>query len=155
MDVLAKPGRPGSRVAEGERRRDAALHLLSVLRERTVREAQRALLQVCLERGSATIDDVRDVVTIPDGVNPVCVGASPRPLAEAGLIRRLGYVTTRRPVAHARPVSLWGLTDFPGAADWLTTHPPIEPNDFSNALIENAGETMAVVPPALESNVTP
>lgn len=111
--------------AEGERLRDAAHSLLSLHRERIVRDAQRALIEQVLSSGTATADDIRAAITLPDGIDPVCLGAVPGSLARRGISRRMGYVPTTRPCAHARPVSVWGLVDHPGAVAWLAAHPPI------------------------------
>ena len=62
---------------EGERRKLDALALLSAHREAVIRRAQRALLTVLLETGSATVDDVRELVELPPGVGPKCFGAAP------------------------------------------------------------------------------
>jgi hypothetical protein len=73
--------------------------------------------------GQATADDVRDALDLPEGIDPVCLGAVPIALARAGIVRRVGYVPTCRPDAHARPVSLWALADRAAAVRWLADHP--------------------------------
>lgn len=114
---------PNQDQAEGERRKAHALDLLADRREAVVRGAQRALLTVLLEAGSATADDVRALVELPSGVGPKCFGAAPGALARAGIIRRAGYVPTCRPTAHARPVTVWELVDRAAAVEWLADHP--------------------------------
>lgn len=109
--------------AEGERRKGDALALLTDRREAVVRRAQRALLTTLLETGSATADDVRDQVEVPEGVNPKCFGAAPGPLARAGIIRHTGFAKTCRPEGHARPVTVWALADRAAAERWLRNHP--------------------------------
>lgn len=108
---------------EGERRKAAALNLLADRRALYVRRGQRALLQSLLTSGSATADNVRNAVSLPSDVDPVCLGAVPTALARAGIIYRNGYVQTTRPAAHARPVSEWGLADREKAIRWLAEHP--------------------------------
>ena len=111
--------------AEGERLKGDALALLADRRETVVRRAQRALLTVLLKTGSATADDVRELVKLPPGVNPKVFGAAPGPLARAGLIGADGFAKTARPVGHARPVTVWTLADRDGAIRWLADHPEL------------------------------
>lgn len=107
---------------DGERRRDAAHDLHRHYRDSIIRRGQRALLLALIDRGTATADDVRAAIDLPAGVNAVCLGAVPTPLARAGIIRRAGYITTTRPCAHARPVSIWELADAEAAERWLADH---------------------------------
>lgn len=122
-----EPARDDARRAgrrEGERRRDVARSMLETRRERVIQRARRVLLTVLLIRGEATMDDVRDAVTLPAGVDPVCLGCVPGPLARAGIIRAAGSVRTSRPTAHARPLTVWRLVDRDAAERWLAEHPP-------------------------------
>ena len=61
----------------GKSRKMAAHVLLEAHRGRTIRNARRVLLQHLLDYGTATIDDVRAVIELPDGVDPVCLGTVP------------------------------------------------------------------------------
>jgi hypothetical protein len=110
---------------EGERRKLDALATLAAWRERLVLAGRRALLRRLIDAGTATADDVREAVEIPIGVDPVCLGAVPCELARAGIIERAGFTESRRPDAHARPVSVWRLVDRNAALMWLAAHPPI------------------------------
>jgi hypothetical protein len=121
-DNLRRAGR-----REGHRRKDAAHAILDARRERFVTQARRQLLFVLLEQGTASADDVRERITLPADIGPVCLGAVPKPLALAGIIRRIGYTVTSRPVAHARPVSIWELVDPDAARRWLADHPEPSP----------------------------
>ncbi len=107
---------------EGERRKLDAQALLAVRRAEVVRRAQGALIVALWDSATATIDDVRDAVDVPAGIDPVCLGAAPGPLARAGIIRRVGFEPSRRPAAHARPVSVWQLANRPAALRWLAEH---------------------------------
>jgi len=119
---------------EGEGQKQDAFAVLSVHREAVIRRAQRALLTVLLETGSATADDVRELVGLPPGVGPKCFGAAPGVLARAGLIRADGYAKTCRPVGHARPVTVWALADRDRALRWLRDHPdPPDPCESEGA----------------------
>jgi len=112
--------------ANGQERKRGALHLLKETRAPVIRRGQRFLLQRLLNRGVASIDDVRAVIDIPSGVNPKCLGAVPGALAKAGIIERAGYHNSDRPEAHARPVSVWRLVDREAAEQWLRDHPELE-----------------------------
>lgn len=124
----------GSSNGDGERRKLHALAVLAARRERYIRRGRRALLATLLDHGEATIDDARRVVQLPPGVNPVCFGGVPGELARAGIIRRTGFATTRRAVAHARPVMVWALIDRDAALAWLAEHPDM----FDTATPSNA-----------------
>lgn len=132
--AVCSPCRCG--IAEGERRKQAALDLLAVRREAVVRRAQRALLAVLLERGWATADDVRELVELPPGIDPKCFGVAPGPLARAGIILADGYSKTCRPTAHARPLTVWTLADRAAAERWLATHPELPDPDQADGLAE-------------------
>jgi hypothetical protein len=112
-------------LCEGERRKAAAHNLLTDHREAVVRRAQRALLTVLLKTGTATADDVRELVELPAGIGPKCFGAVPSPLARAGIIQADGYTKTCRPEGHARPVTVWALADREAAERWLRNHPDL------------------------------
>lgn len=108
---------------EGQTRKLDARALLEARREVYVLRGRRALLGALLDRGEATADDVRAAVDLPEEINPVCLGAVPGPLAQAGIIERVGFAESRRPDAHARPVSVWRLADRDAALAWLAVHP--------------------------------
>ncbi len=109
--------------ADGARRRDDALALLEARRRTVLLRARRALLTVLLETGEASADHVRDAITLPDGMDPKCLGAVPSPLSRAGIIRADGFVRTSRAVAHVRPLTRWVLNDPVLARRWLAEHP--------------------------------
>ena len=108
---------------EGQRRKDATHRLLEAMREPYLLRTRRRLPTVRLNRGTESKDDVRDSVTLLDGLNPVCFGAVPTRLAAAGIIKRIRYAQTTRPRAKARPSSLWELVDAEAARQWLVDHP--------------------------------
>jgi hypothetical protein len=120
---------------DGAGRRDAALDALAELRDLHVLRGRRALLSALVAHGTATADDVRAAVDLPDGIDPVCLGAVPLPLARAGIIVRAGYVPTGRPTAHARPVAVWRLADRAAAVAWLREHPD-QPDDDDGATVQ-------------------
>lgn len=108
---------------DGQTRKLDAHALLEARREVYVLRGRRALLTALLDQGEATADDVRDAVELPQEINPVCLGTVPGPLAQAGIIERVGFTESRRPDAHARPVSVWRLVDRDAALAWLAEHP--------------------------------
>ncbi len=131
-------GREGATVtatglAEGLVRRAAALDLLTKRRAALVRQAQRALLLRLLDAGTATADDVRAAVSLPDGIGPRCFGAGPPLLAALGIIRGAGYTPTRRPEGHARPITVWALADRAAALEWLVAHPELPDPEAASA----------------------
>jgi hypothetical protein len=116
---------PGCRcgTAEGERRMADAFAVLAANREAVIRQAQHALLTTLIETGSATADDVKELVELPPGINAKCFGAAPGPLARAKSICADGYAKTCRPEAHARLVTVWRLANPEAAERWLREHP--------------------------------
>lgn len=120
-------------ISEGEYRRDAALALLEARRESVVRRAQRALLTVALQAGSVTADAVRELVELPPGVGPKCFGAAPRPLVRAGILRAAGFTRTARPLAHARPITVWEIADREAALKWLRENPDVDVPDSGDS----------------------
>lgn len=108
---------------EGERRKLDAHAMLEARREVFVNRGRRELLMAALLNGTATADDVRDAVKLPDGVDPVCLGSVPGPLARANIISRAGYAPTQRAAGHGRPVTVWLLIDHTAAMNWLRNHP--------------------------------
>lgn len=116
--TLKSPG-----LIEGECRKERKLSVLAARRELYVTRGRRALLSKLLETGIGTMDDVRDAVPLPDGLDPKLFGAVPSGLAFAGIIVADGFRKTSRPKAHARPVTVWRLVDRAKAAQWLIDHP--------------------------------
>jgi hypothetical protein len=108
----------------GEGRKQAAHASLEARRGQCIRHCRRAFLVHLLEHGGGTIDDVRDVISVPAGIDPKVFGAVPGALARAGIIERCGFTTSTRAVAHARPITVWELTDAAKARDWLEANPP-------------------------------
>jgi hypothetical protein len=101
--------------ADGEGQRDAALNLLRQHRAELIHECTIAALHVTIQTGEICADDVRAIVTIPPDVSPKLMGVVFRDLADAGILRRAGFRNSKRPAAHARPISIWRLADHAGA----------------------------------------
>ncbi len=112
--------------ADGERRKADALALLESRREVFVNRGRRALLTVMLDGdGTATADDVRNLVELPPGIDPKLFGTVSHRLAYDRIIRNAGRVRTVRAVAHGRWVELWELADRAAAETWLRNHPDL------------------------------
>lgn len=90
-----------------------------------IRAGQRALLEILLDNATATVDDVRDRVSLPEGMNPKVFGSVPGALAKLEIITDTGFVKSRRPKSHARPVKVWQLIDRDAAHRWLDENPLI------------------------------
>ena len=134
--------------AVGEEHKLNAHAVLTARRGLYVLRGRRALLITLLASGEATVDDIHDGIDLPDGIDPVCIGAIPGLLVRAGLIRRVGHVPTSRPDAHARPVSVWALADRAAVERWLVAHPDPNPEPASTDPADGgaAGQESAAAP---------
>lgn len=112
---------------EGERRKGEAFANLEAHREVILLKSRRVFATVLLEKGRATIDDVRAVVVLPVGLNPTCFGPVATPFARQRFIERAGFCETTRSEGHARPVSIWELKSPHRVAQWLLEHPDRPP----------------------------
>ena len=112
---------------EGERRKGEAFSNMEVHREWILLKSRRVFAAVLLEKGRATIDDVRAVVVLPVGLNPTCFGPVATPFARQRFVDRVGFAQTTRSEGHARPVSIWELKSPHGVAQWLLGHPDRPP----------------------------
>lgn len=112
--------------AEGERLKLEAHRLFDETRRVLIRRARRAMVRQALSHGRVTIDTARAAVPVPIGFDPKLFGAVPGPLAQAGILRRVGFTNTARPEGHARPVSVWDLADAHAGATWLQGNPDLE-----------------------------
>jgi hypothetical protein len=125
---------------EGERRKADALDLLAECREVYILRGRRALLTALLCSETATIDEARDVVDLPPGMNPKLFGVVPGLLAKSGIIRQAGFAKTSRPAGHARTVTLWELADHAAAVRWLRDHPDVPDSAQGDKPIATAGQ---------------
>jgi hypothetical protein len=123
---------------EGESRKEAAHALLEAHRDVLIRRARRALLSQLLGAGTATADDVVDRIgPTGNGIDPRWLGTVPRPLALAGIIRRIGYTKSARPTRHASVLSVWELADRAKATSWLARNPDLPDPDDAGATSPN------------------
>jgi hypothetical protein len=111
---------------EGGCRKDAAHALLEARREALVRRGRRALLLQLLCAGTATADDVADLLgPSPADLDPRWLGTVPGALALAGIIKRAGFISSCRPSRHASTLSVWELADRGAALLWLARNPDL------------------------------
>lgn len=115
--------RSNNRPDTGESRRDAAHALHEKYRTAYLLKARRVLLNVLLQKGTATADDVRDALTLPGWIDPKLLEAVPGALVKAKIIRESSIAKSRRPEAHARQLSVWELVDRDAVLRWLSEHP--------------------------------
>jgi len=101
-----------NRTSEGEARRDAALGLLRVRHESLIRKLTASALRIALTAGEVCSDDLREAVPIPIGISPKCVGPVFADLATTGILQHVEYRKSRRPAAHARPISVWRISNL-------------------------------------------
>ena len=124
---------PAPQPLDGRARKLAAHALFAEIRALYLLRGRRALLSALLKNSTATADDVRLAVELPDGIDPVCMGAVPGALARCGIIEGAGFTESRRPDAHSRPITVWRLVDPTKAAKWLANNldrpDPAAPDD--------------------------
>lgn len=97
----------------------------------TLLQCRVAFLEALLDRGEATIDDVRFAVELPEGFNLRRLGGVPVVLREAGVIAKVGHRLSARRIAHSRPIALWRLIDRRLAKSWLRSYRELVANSES------------------------
>lgn len=80
-------------------------------RAAVIASAQRAMLDVLRDQPTASADDIRPRVTIPDGVHPAVIGCAIAGLHRDGLIAPVATIATSRPAGHAHLMRVWRLAD--------------------------------------------
>lgn len=90
-----------------------------------IRLGRRIFIKLLIRHGKASIDDVRDLLTLPIGIDPKLFGAIPKGSGFDKIIEPTDYVRTRRRIAHGRPITLWRLKDLGAAQEWLRSHPAL------------------------------
>ena len=99
--------------SDGGAGKQLALDLLRSHRAVLIAEASRIMVEIARTEGKATTDDVRARMDIPAEVDPRWIGAVPNLLGRKGILRQVGYVKSRRPKAHARPIGVWAWVREP------------------------------------------
>ena len=126
-------------------------------------QLQRTALAIVLRHGIVSADDVRQVVTIPDGIDPRIVGPAFLGLKNEGWLEEIGGHRTGRAVAHRRTVRDWRLKgDRQATEELLAKLPPVnsaarQERGLFDSLDEptretDAGDSAATESPALDSN---
>jgi len=127
---------------EGGRRKDAAHARLEARRQVLVR---RALLSHLLFTGTATADDVADLIGAPpEDIDPRFLGTVPGPLAHASIIRVAGYEKSCRPSRHASILTVWQIADRAAVLAWLARNPDLPDPEPGN----DAGAPRPSTPPS-------
>lgn len=109
--------------AAGLARRDATHRRQEEEHARIIHDARR-MMAIWLEQfDSITADDVQDLCILPPDADPRVMGAVPKLFAARGWIRADGYERSKRPQAHARPVTRWVLVDRPAVVAWRENNP--------------------------------
>ncbi len=107
---------------DARRTKEATLATLEERRHWWILQGRFILVTVALERGQASSDDIHERLTLPDEIDPTCLGSVPTMLARAGIIKRIGYIPTSRKTAKSRPLSLWEIADREAAQRYLAQH---------------------------------
>jgi hypothetical protein len=115
----------GNSRSEGERRKQATLDKLEVIRRIYVRRGRRALLMKLLRDGTATADDVRAAIKLPPGIDPRCLGCVPVALAQARIIRIAGFTRSGRAERNRCTTAVWAIADLAAAVQWLAANPDV------------------------------
>lgn len=128
---MTKSVNPNSLIA-GRAARDAGMDQAAARKERQIRQGALSFLDALLASpdGTATTDDATDRLdgAYEDGGR--WRGSITRRLAGKRLIRRIGFITSKRASRHAGPVGVWQIQDAAAVErerdelrDWLVTHP--------------------------------
>ena len=89
---------------EARKEREDALDLLEYTRVEYIEEA-RAVAKYLAKHRSITINDVRERCPVPEGINPVVLGA----VFRGDIWVKVGYQMSDRKVSHGRPIAQWIL----------------------------------------------
>ena len=93
---------------EGRRRRDEGVRVAAAAAHTGWKlYAERLLSELIAEGGEFTSDDLRARTGEPLGTNPSVFGALIQGAVKRGEIVQVGWATSTRPQAHARPVRVW------------------------------------------------
>ena len=115
--------RPQDGRYEGERLKQGALDALESCRQAILVKGRRALLRRLLASPTATADDIRKAVDLPEGMDPRVFGDVPAPCAAGDHPGDRQFCS----IGSARPpcgwLRVWELADRAAAIAWLATHP--------------------------------
>jgi hypothetical protein len=94
-------------VTEGRARKERQLDIFEQRDHEFLERCRAIAVMVCKLRGEVSINDVRTLVEIPDGVHPSVLGAVFRTKQFQGI----GYTEAAHPQAHARVVRVYQLIE--------------------------------------------
>lgn len=82
-----------------------AFDLFEQKRAELLTYARWVAVKLAFERGTITIDDVREIVKLPDDINPKVFGA----VFKTPEFELVGYTKSTRTIAHQRPIGMYRL----------------------------------------------
>lgn len=91
----------------GQKIRDNQLDFFEVRDEEFLKICRTVATQVCIQRGTVSINDVRAEVKLPSGMHPSVLGA----VFKTKQFQACGYTEATHPQAHARVVRVYQLTN--------------------------------------------
>lgn len=90
----------------GQKIRDNQLDFFEVRDEEFLKICRSVATQVCIQRGTVSINDVRAEVKLPSGMHPSVLGA----VFKTKQFKPCGFTEATHPQAHARVVRVYQLT---------------------------------------------
>lgn len=91
----------------GRQLRDAQLDLFEVRDADFLAHCRAVAAEICRSRGTVSINDVREAVSVPLQMHPSVLGA----VFRSKKFRAIGYTEASHPAAHARVVRVYQLEE--------------------------------------------
>jgi hypothetical protein len=92
--------------ALGKQLRDNQLNLFESQNSDFIEQCRAVARQLAAQNGEVTVDEVRDLVPLPENRSAKAYGA----VFKKGF-KKIGYVTTKRASSHGRPIAQWILKE--------------------------------------------
>lgn len=92
----------------GAQLRDAALAAIEAKRHEWLQKARLKAMMIALQKKSVTINDLREVISLPEDFHPNTWGA----VFKSKDFKPIGFDQARHPAAHARIVRIYALSQF-------------------------------------------
>lgn len=92
-------------LSTGEARRDLALLSHEMTKAQWIAKARSVAVELAMQNGSVTSDDVRDHCEVPSWLNPSVMGAVMR----CKLFKLMHFEKSRRDLANARRIGVYRL----------------------------------------------
>ena len=87
--------------------KEEALKLLQETRSEFLYQCKKIAISHALKNGSVTIDDVRDKIELPEGIDGRVFGA----VFNNKDFVKVGYTETKRKTSHKRPIAVFELDE--------------------------------------------